>query len=94
VIDVEQRALRALEQHALAGFHRAIEVQRDVAHQRLQARPEFPEIGEHVLPAHVGIAARRLRTSTFSRIALASGPSPVVSAMSPMRMPRRAILSS
>ena len=56
VVDVEQRALRALEHHRAAGRHRAMQIERRVGDERLQTRPDRAQIRQHVLPLHVRVA--------------------------------------
>jgi hypothetical protein len=56
VVDVEQRALRAFEQHALSLGNRPMQVDRDIGDERLQSRPGAPHVAEHLLPLHVRVA--------------------------------------
>ena len=52
VIDVEQRALRALDQDRLAVGHRPGQQHRDVAHHRPQALGVRQQLRQHRLPVH------------------------------------------
>ena len=49
MIDVEQRALRTLEQHRLAGAHVTVEQRRDVGHHRPQALGQLQVFIQHLL---------------------------------------------
>ena len=58
MVEVEQRRLRALEQHRVALRHLALQHQRDVGDARALPLAERREVRDHALPVDVGRAAR------------------------------------
>ena len=47
--------MRPLEHHGFAVVHRLMQVQRRVGHEWPQPGPDATQVGEHILPLHVGV---------------------------------------